>query len=96
MYLSSYLQTAHSEMLLISTAELTTLSLGVVAKFTIGQVDTEYEPWEGDLGMDFRDDKHCFNTSSGYAEVTILVRRIYRLVIHRNLKQKALWYKCQK
>lgn len=80
----------YNKVLLISTAELTTLSLSVVAKFTIGQVDTEYEPREGNLGMDFGDDKHCINTSGSYTEVTILVCRTYRLVIHRNLKQKAI------
>ena len=53
-------------MLLICTAAgLTTLSPGVSAKFIKWQVDTEYQPWEGDLGMDFRDDEHCFNTSGG-------------------------------
>lgn len=45
--------------------------------------------------MDFRDDEHCINTGGGYTNVTILVCRTYRLVIHRNLKQKALLYKCQ-
>lgn len=75
-------------MLYISTAELTTLSLRVVAKYTIGQVDTEYEPREGDLGLNFRDDEHCINTSGNYTEIPILVCRTNRLVIHRNLKQK--------
>ena len=57
---------------------------------------TEYEPWEGYLGIDSRDDDHCINTGGGDTEVTSLVCSRYRLVIHRNLKQKASWYKCQK
>ena len=52
-------------MLFITSTELTTLSPGVAAKFTVGQVDTEYEPGEGDLGTDFRDDKHCIDTGGG-------------------------------
>lgn len=85
-------------MLLISTVGLTTLPLGVAAKFTVGQVDTEHKPWEGNLGIDFWDEDHCINTSGGDTEVTkmILVCRAYRPVIHRNLKQKASQYKCQK
>lgn len=50
-------------MLFLYTDELTTLSLSVAAKITIGQVDSENEPWEGDLGLDVRDDKHCFYAS---------------------------------
>lgn len=75
-----------SKILFISTAGLTTLSLGVASKFTIGQVDTEYEPWEGDLGMDFRDDKHCLYTGGGYTEVFILVCMTHMLSIHSGLK----------
>ncbi len=52
-------------MRLISAVQLTTLSLSVAAKFTIGQVNTEHESREGDLGIDVRDDKHCINTSCG-------------------------------
>lgn len=76
-------------MLFISNAGLTTLSPGVAVKFAVGQVDAEYEAWEGDPGSDFRDDKHCVNTGGGYTEVSILVCKTYMLVIHSNLKQKG-------
>lgn len=86
----------YNNMISISTAELTTLSLGVVAKYTIGQVYTEYEPRESDLGVDLRDDEHCINTGGGYREFSSLVCKTHSLVIDINLKQKALLYKYEK
>lgn len=76
-------------MLQIFAAGLTTLSFGVATKGTIGQVDAEYEPWEGDFGLDFRDDKYRINPSGGNPEVTVLVGRTHVFVIHRNLQTKV-------
>lgn len=75
-------------------SELTTLSLCVVSKFFIRQVNTKYKSRKGDLGMNCRDDDHCINTGGGYADVTILVCRTNRFVVNSNLKQKALLHTC--
>lgn len=42
--------------------------------------------------MDFRDDKHCINTSGGHTEITVLVCRIYMPVIDGNLIFKHAIY----